>query len=214
MFAVIWASIGLPQQAEPAAGTLRRYAQEERERGQSSVVLPFPRYEWAEVPTLNDINNQTSLITAQLLASVIVAHERDVVTWHKFRREETLVEQETVPPDSMSDAPSALLPLNPGEFLMPLAGGTVQVEGVGITMRPPHDPLPIGSQYLLFVTFFANGHLAAPAYGPNGLFTLSDAGEIIGIVRAANNSVEVELKRNNATTVERLKAVLAARSPH
>jgi hypothetical protein len=206
-------SCAAQQPAEPSNGSLRWHAREARGKGLVAIVLPHPREEFAELGDLDNAVAQSSLTRARLMASETVGTEREIYTWYKFRRLETLAAQATIPNDPLDsqrpleDAPKSLLPLLADEFLVPVMHGTVDVDGVSLSMNIRHMQWLIPADYILFVTFFASGAIGVPSYGPVGFYRIDDiAGELHSVVTGDLDRLSTEMKLHGADRVAGLRA--------
>ena len=87
-----------------------------------------------------------------------------------------------------------MLPTKPDEFVVAELGGGVDIDGVTITMENSEVRIPAQDKpHLMFLLFRASGALAVSNYGPYGLFSVDDSGNIHGWVDADTNSLRSEL---------------------
>lgn len=154
-------SVVRAQQGQPPEGSLRWYAQGAAASGQTRIALFL-----STTPLIaNDLNqaiSENSLVVAQLITQESVWYETNdgIYTWYKFRLTEALAQKPYVPCTSCTlSPPSGLLPLQSGEFLVPLAGGSAVIDGVAVqTQMTSFNGLVLGQNYLLFMNWdVANG---------------------------------------------------------
>ena len=155
--------------------TLKWYAAKARREGKSSATVAAPIVEYlgsADDPEF--VLSNYSAVIAQPIESKTVAVDEDkaIVTWYKFRRLETLRERPARPnlPAPTILPPQELLPLDEDDFLVVKYGGSVDVDGMNVSMvDPDFPPFQINNRYLLFISMLPAGvaHIWA---GPTGTF--------------------------------------------
>lgn len=173
---------------EPARGSLRWWAQKARSEGKSEITLPadIPLYPDAQDPLQVALMDST-VVLAKLLDSKAAGYEFRILTWRKYRIIERITSQaHELPAERNEDwqrefalAPRSMLPLSPGEFLMPDEGGTATIDGVKITVGGDGaQELATGSRHLLFLIFDSARQLGDGCYGPNSFYVIDDADTI------------------------------------
>ncbi len=208
--------IDMRAQSPDASAEFRAIAQQARLLGMSSYDLPRPIEEYGEQEQLDAALQHTTLTLANLVASVPVAEGTTIVTWKKYRIIEQFSKEDVhLPMEGLpKSVPKSLLPLRPGEFLLAETGGTLTVDGVQITMRPPaRTPLPAGNLHLMFLVFGASGEVAASNYGPCGMFWVDKDNWIHVRVSVNGNELSDSLIRESGGTLAGLRDV-AARAAH
>lgn len=143
------------QQPEPEIGSLRWRAQQAQASGNTSVTLVSEPH-IGNVTSLDEAINEYSVLVADVLSQSAIYYEDGdtIITWLKFRTVETLKQASFTCSDCSSwmTPPSDFLPLQSGEFLVPLIGGTVSIENVAVTVKLKRAPeIVTGQRYLLFL---------------------------------------------------------------
>ncbi len=153
-------------------GTLAWYARRAVEHGKRSTTIGHPSILYAEMEPLQDALLHTTAVVGQLLSCETNHDAYHIFTWRKYRTLEKLSSQSYVPQDALpQDVPQDMLPLAPSEFVLGEVGGTVNVDGVTITMLGPEGSMPNNEpRHLIFAIFRASGGLAVSNYGPRGMY--------------------------------------------
>jgi hypothetical protein len=132
-----------PKGQEPDASKLGRLKDqklplEERIRaakdlGVDEISLSLPIAEYEKAINLDDAIKRSDVVTAQPIESFTELVSGTIVTWYKFRILERIARR-TMPPccDISATIPQELLPLGDDEFLAPIVGGKLVVEGVTV----------------------------------------------------------------------------------
>jgi hypothetical protein len=174
-------------------GTLAWYVRLAKARGHKRITIPTPSIDYlggSSSTTLADALREWSVIVAEPIRSVSVS-ERDrlIITWYKFRLEETLSKPQEkgtpsknreatapveVPP---VDSPADLSPVNDDEFLISRCGGSLTLDGVTLEESPDYPSFKIGHKYLLLVGRYSAG-IAYIGAGPNGAFEVAADGSL------------------------------------
>lgn len=181
--ATILSSVNQPHQDVEFEGwkgrhSLRSIAREARARGQHKVSIPAPDFEYADDITIDEALSSNSVIIAEPIEAKTFAHGSDAIrTWYKFRTVETLSQVDYSCPTCPSvNPPEELFPLNPDEFLVCTAGGSLVIDGVQVNMvDADFPPFERGKRYLLLASITPKG-FARIGSGPTGVFTVSDSG--------------------------------------
>lgn len=204
----------LSAQTNDIPGRLSRESRRALSSGKTSAQLPPARIEWAEPESLTDALKRCSVVVAKLENSAVGHDADDIFTWRKYRIIEQLSVQPYVTNDPLpSEIPRSLLPLRPGEFLIPELGGTSVVNGVNISEANPQEAyLPKGSVHLMFLIFKASGAIALPNYGPVGMFSIDNSEHIEGSIDSEQNPFRSEVLRSTGGTLQGLRDLAPASS--
>ena len=136
-----------------------------------------------------------------------------VETWYKVRILETLSEPVRQPGAenltdsvlSVDQAPVALLPLASDEILVRRGGGSIVIEGVGITEIEADFPdLVLNQPYLLFLMANSTKQVTHVPYGGPGVFGVTGQRNLAAIV-ARGNGLADELRNTTGNDVSRLR---------
>lgn len=175
--------VGTPQMLAQSSedGILSMHAAKAHKNGKSSIEIVPPIELWAEPETLDLALAHNTVVIAQLVASD-VTHDRNlIITYHKYKLIEQLSTQAS-PIDNQAlpkEIPPSLLPLEPGEFLVPEVGGTAIIDGITIKEHSDRDgTLPEQQRHLMFLVLKCSGALGLPNYGPGSFFWLDDLDNI------------------------------------
>jgi hypothetical protein len=161
--------------------TLKSRAVEAKAQGKYEVTVGVPSDIPQNVPSLDHaLANFTVVIGRVIATQTVVEHGADIITWYKFRITATLsrrppgIERLTLGELSEEMNPSQLLPISKDEIVVLRPGGTLVVDGVGITARSPVFPPFVTSQsYLLFLND-SSDRLAYVAMEAAGAFEIEN----------------------------------------
>ena len=139
--------------------------------------------------------------------------ESNITTWYKFKPLEELSQNKTVCSSCSSVArpPSELLPLNEGEFVLARHGGSINIEGVQVTVQEDgkFPAFERGAKYLLMLSADPSGAPTIPL-GPNGIFrVMAD-----GTLKPFNNQehpVKREIEERFANSIAKLRSHVKAK---
>lgn len=177
-------------------GSLAWQATQAKAEGRTSITIATPDELVAGTETLDDAIAHTSLILAKVFATQVVHDRFTIYTWRKYHVLERLSSQPMVREHALPESlPGSLLPIDPGDFVIAAVGGTVDIDGVSITMRDSqvHDPAS-DKPHLMFLLFFnAASSEARSNYGPEGLFWIDDSDTIHACINAERNPLYSEL---------------------
>jgi|SRR5215216_195376 len=159
----------------PYKDRLKSYATEAKVKGQQKVVVPAPLVEYlggAGTISAEQAFASSTVVVAHVISTQSYYSDDQITTWNKFATDEVLSEAKDLAcPGCLPLAtPSTLLPLQPGEFLIPKIGGTVNIDGVEV--EQPVDSFPayeLNQQYLLLINLYPSG-VARTLGGPVGVF--------------------------------------------
>ena len=112
------------------------------------------------------------------------------------------VQESTIGVPFPDGVPASLLPLKDNEFVVPLLGGTLEVDGVTISENSVnHTPLrtPPGSKrQLMFIDFISKGY-GLLTYDERGLFWMGDDGQTLHAMNPSSRlSSDVRTPSGNA----------------
>jgi hypothetical protein len=191
-------------------GTVAWHVKKAKERGDKEIFLPGPQVE--NVDNLRDINE------ALKFYSVVVAEPVEkksfyqsplwIATWYKLRVIETLSPRpfrQCVLCPSSRNAPLEMSSLNSDEILVSKTGGTVDIDGVKVTMGDSGFPdFEVSKKYLLFLEVDSTGQQGAIMVGPNGTFKVNEDETITPVTRG-NHSLKNIMKAQFNDSVRSLR---------
>ena len=190
--------------------SIREVARKSKAEGKKNVTLPGR--------IVNYAGRNMEFATATKLYSVVIAEPietksylangDDIHTWYKFRLLETLSAKPNVPCVTcplMPEVPSEAEPLGTDEFVVISSGGSLNIEGVDITLRN-HDLFSFvnGQKYLLFISFTPS-RVARIGGGPSGVFRINGDGDLEA-VGDSKRPIAAELKRRFGWKLSTLKS--------
>ena len=177
-----------------------------------------------EPPTIDYLGAEDSDLNSALQSCCVVVatpvEERvnvqsdtgnDLLTWNKFRTTEQLT---PLRPPMCGDCnsyvpPKEMLPLQPGEFLIPKAGGEQTIDGVTVSEVDPGFPaFKSGLNYLLLISLYPNG-VAFTLGGPTGVFSVDEGGHL-SPVAARNHPLKDQMKSIYGSSLDHVGAVTKA----
>ncbi len=194
----------------PTQDRLQWYAKKTKDEGKTRVRVPGPIIDYAGVDIgLEEALRNYSAVVGEIIgnASYIVNSE-DVMTWYKFKTLDTLSHKgyvycHTCAP--IPDVPEEIGPVSHDEFLLPVSGGTVIVDGVELTMENTSiPPFETGKKYLLFVTLTPS-KVAVLAAGPSGIFQVNDDHSLQS-VNTKPSPLQTQIKQRFNFSLSKLKA--------
>jgi hypothetical protein len=204
-----------PQQSSPRTGSLRWYAAQAKQQGKTHITLLVqPHY--IGVSDLNTVTSNYSSFVGELLATSTVWDETSdyISTWYKFRTTERLTQRTYYSCSECSPAtpPSELLPLQQGEFLVPLPGGSVFIDDVIVeSALPDFTDIIVGQKYLLFLNFDEANKVGYLSMGPRGALLVTSQGTFAPVVSVPEGETEVissGLATQYNNSLSQLRAVL------
>ena len=160
------------QQPTAPEGSIRWYVQQARSQGEDSVAV----FSDVNYPGPNDIGeaiSSSSLLVGQLVATSTSWDDNtgEITTWYKFNVTETLVQRPYEPCGNCTPptVPSDLQPINGGQVVVGILGGSALIDNVVVEeMLPSFTGLVVGQRYLLFLNFDPTRNLGELDYGPAG----------------------------------------------
>lgn len=182
--------------------SLKEIARRSKELGKARITLPGPH---ANLPgvnmSLDEALRDHSVVVAEVVArKSYVFDSYGIRTWYRFRITDALSQRiakycPTCP--EVGEAPQDLLPINSDEFLLATGGGTVNIDGVEVTVDSQSLPtFESGKRYLLFVSLTPSG-VARLGAGPAGIFRVAD-NEKLEAVDKRNYPIKAEVSRRFA----------------
>jgi hypothetical protein len=146
-----------------------------KSKGQQKVRVAAPLIEYlggAGGISAEEAFSYSTVVVAHLVSKQSTYSDDDITTWNKFAIDETLSEVKGLqcPGCVPRTPPSTILPLSPGEFLLPKAGGTVNIDGVEVQQFVEDYPeYELNQKYLLLIALYPSG-VARTTSGPVGVF--------------------------------------------
>lgn len=179
----------LPQGASPSPGdSIQARAARAKAERKTEVVISAPHIEYTGSSASTDLDKALTYYTAVVarpvkMDSYIAENGEDVITWLRFKVVEVLFENEkpACPACPVPTPPEEYSQVKKDEFVAVKIGGTVNVEGINVTMTDPTFPdFDPGKKYLLFISKYPSG-VATLGIGPKGVFTVDDLGDVKGV---------------------------------
>ena len=197
------------QRPEDRSGTVKDRVAKARSSGQRSLVLPGEIVDYGGTNIkLDEALSAYELVTAQQMdQKSVLADESRIVTWHKFRTLERLSENKTICTSCVGSErpPSDFVPLNEGEFLVMRPAGTMNVDGVEVTVSED-GTFPAFKQEAKYLFLMARNHLGELVLplGPHGIFQIIDE-DNLNPFSNGENAVKRELRQRSLTSVAKIK---------
>lgn len=184
-----------PQQNQPRIGSLRWYASQAKQQGKTHITFVIqPHY--IGVSDLNSATSNYSSFVGELLATTTVWDEASdsISTWYKFRTTERLTQRTYYSCSECSTVtpPSELLPLQQGEFLVPLTGGSALIDDVVVESDlPDFTDMIAGQKYLLLLNFDEANKVGYLSIGPRGALLVTSQDTFAPVVSIPEGQTEV-----------------------
>ena len=165
----------IQQKQAPNKDSLKWYAKEAKNKGQKKVGVPAPLIEYlgdAGTISAEEAFSSSTVVVAHLVSKQSTYTNNDIRTWNKFAIDETLSEAKDLPCPGcgLPSPPAILLPLLPGEFLLPKTGGTVNIDGVEVQQFVEDYPeYELNQKYVLLIFLYPSG-VVRTFGGPVGVF--------------------------------------------
>lgn len=179
----------------PADGSLRWYAQQSAANGETQFALILsPRIPVAS--SLSDAIEDYGVVVGELLAQESVWYDPPdtIYTWYKFRLTETLKQKPFVACATCTftpTPPSSLLPLQSGEILVPLLGGSAMIDNVVVeTNIDNFGGLVEGQNYLLFLNLDSVNQKGNLPIGPQGILVVNPDSTFSPVMMLATGETE------------------------
>lgn len=192
--------------------SLREIARRTKEEGKAKVTIPGPFIDDPGMDMkVDEALRDYSVVVAEVIESKSYAFDSyGIRTWYKFRITEALSERNstycpTCP--EVPEAPQDLAPINSDEFLLATGGGTVNVDGVEVTVKDRSLPVfESGKKYLLVISLTPS-RVALLGAGPAGVFRVSDD-EKLEAVNQLGYPIQTEISQRFAGKLSELKSHL------
>jgi len=178
--------------------SLKEIARRSKEEGRTKVTVPAP---WVNDPGMSTKVDEAlqnySVVVAEMIASKSYVFDAySIQTWYKFRITDTLskTDAEHCPtcPD-VPEPPKDFTPISADEFLFATGGGTVDIDGVEVTMNDRSLPVfESGKKYLLVISLTRTG-VALLGAGPAGVFQVADDDKLEAVNRR-NYALQAEIR--------------------
>ncbi|HZQ91846.1 MAG TPA: hypothetical protein VFA60_08655 [Terriglobales bacterium] len=171
--ATAWSQTGKP------SGRLDELARRARAEGRSEVQIGIGDIETLDASSLTEALSNFTVVLAQPITSISVRRGDSIVTWTKFNAIEFLALRPNCEACSFrQEPPETLLPFGSNQFVLPIPGGTVDVEGIKVRSSGKHTVLfEPGKTYLLLLNMNSIGQARLDA-GVSGAFFVNDDGTI------------------------------------
>jgi hypothetical protein len=159
----------------PYRASIEWYANEAKNKGQKKVGVPAPLVEYlGDAGTIGaeEAFLSSTVVVAHLVSKQSTYINDDITTWNKFAIDETLSEGKDLPCRNCVPplAPATVLPLLPGEFLLPKTGGTVNIDGVEVQQFVKDYPeYELNQKYVLLINVYS-WRVPQTIGGPVGVF--------------------------------------------
>jgi len=192
-------------QREPS---LKEIAKHTKDQGKTKATVVGQISDYPDTEkSLDQAKNDNTLVVAELTDSRSFPFgESGVRTWYRFQILD-VIKENFKPCELCSEVPAApeqLLPINADEFVLPTGGGTVNVDGVELTMSNPSMPvLETGKKYFL-VLRLTPSRVALLGAGPSGIFEVSNDDKLKPIT-GRNIGMQREIK-DHFDTVSKVEA--------
>lgn len=174
----------IKQEQVSELGTIERFAQQAKLKGERQVAIPAPSVEYpgsAKSYSLDAALAEYSAVIAKPIEEKSQIYDSDeIVTWYKFRIINDLSKRDSpaCPNCPIADPPDDLLPLKGNEFVVAREGGSVEIDSIVVNMvSGGFPPLLLGQEYFLLVSRYPSGS-AALCGGPIGVFTVTEDGAL------------------------------------
>jgi hypothetical protein len=184
-------------QDAPDKGTIAWHARLARAEGKRRVILHGPHVEYGTaVSSIDEAIKYLGVVVAQpidkktLISSTNELYrDNRIKTWYKFKVLQTY-SQKPLPTCShcgkykSSRIPQDMLPLNSDEILIETYGGSVEIDGIEITMVDNEIPVFSESQqYLLFIQTDESGQVGMLRMGAVGIYRVDHSGTLESVAK-------------------------------
>ena len=167
---------------------LNSYVNDAKSKGHRTVGVPAPLVcEYlggAGGISAEEAFKSSTVVVAHLISKQSTHSYDEITTWNKFAIDETLSAVKDVPcPGCVPPSPPAtLLPLSPGEFVLPKTGGTVNIDGVELRQLVEDYPeYELNQKYVLLLLKLYPAGVAQTFGGPIGVFRVLPNDELAPI---------------------------------
>jgi hypothetical protein len=202
-------------QVEPH-GSIRWRVERAKARGEREVIKPTPVPLLAVVNNLDEALTSFTVVVAQPVAKVTsIRDENNFLTMYKFR----ILERLSSPPAESGcskcldwiEPPSELIPIEEDEFIAPMDGGTMEIDGIKVINKSRDFPeFSIGQKYLLFLTLDPARSVGMFQLGPKGIFRIK-GDDTLEPINSWAHPLRRDLEVNNGRSLGRLKESIKKR---
>jgi len=197
-------------QENPNDRSIASLARRAKNQGNKKVTVPGKILDYPGMNIgLDEALQKYSVVIAEPIESTsfITDSLDNISTAYKFRIVETISQRSPVfcnSCPSLNDVSDKLQPARYDEFLLELAGGTVTVDGVEITMVSGQIPkFEDRKRYLMFINFTPAG-MASTVGGPSGIFRIT-SDESLEAVGNVKNRMPAEIATRFSQSLSRFK---------
>jgi len=210
--------ISLLEQKKNKVGLrLNEHVQLAKLKGEKKLFIPFS-YNTIFYSGFKDMDTAAavySVVIAQpvTMKTLLKDNER-INTLYKFRTLEVLSEpaQSKFPYTFTGNPPAELQPLQEGEFLVSLSGGTTTLEGIEVTAKYDNfEPFSLSKKYLLFVEFDTTRRVGGMDMGPLSALAINDDGTLETLDKQ-KHKIKATIDEHFDNSLEKLKAYLKTRA--
>lgn len=218
---VICVSLGIYQyrvkavQSVIVPGSLEALALDVLNHNEHSVTIASPRWLNSSVSGLDQAAAHYTIVVAHPISknSYVWNSELQMVgSWYKFVITETLVQKPYVACTdcpSSPNPPTALLPLNSSEILVPKASGSVVINGVTINSIEEEFPdYQISQPYLLFLNVDGSKGVGMTSLSAASVFTVGPNGELSPVAKGTENPLANDILNRHGNSLTALRASL------
>lgn len=161
---------------EIPSGSIAHAVERARQKGERTVTAMIPwEGEWATTLPLVSAMRMYSLMFVEATGRSVVALEGDyIATWHVFRAVET-ISRATNRDDPCGTTRPQSVALRDGEVVFPLAGGSMTLRGITVTVETVHNDISFrpGARFIAFVRACGNEVFGLPL-GTQGMLPVSN----------------------------------------
>lgn len=187
--------------------SLKEKARQTKAEGKTSITLPGV---WLDYP-VSDVKLDTafqdySVVVAEVVTSKSYPVNFDgVTTWYKFRLLDQLSQKSatychTCP---VPEVPEDMSFINVDEFLLPTAGGTINIDDVEVTVDRGSEPVfESGKKYLLILSLTGSRVASLPARSA-GIFRVHENEQLEAFDKAS--PIQAELNRRFGGDLSKLR---------
>lgn len=214
-------------QDAPDKDTIAWQARLARAEGKHRVVLAGPLVEYGTaVNSVDEATKYLGVVVAQpidkktLISSTNELYrDNQIKTWYKFKILQNY-SQNRLPTCShcgsyeLDRIPQDMLPLNSDEILIETYGGSVEIDGVEISMVDKEIPVFSESQqYLLFLQTDESGKVGLLRMGAVGIYKVDPFGTLESVARRKDlHPIAQEIQSVHGKSLESLKNHIQLRS--
>jgi hypothetical protein len=187
-------------------------ARRSKAEGKKSIKLqgPIVNYGGRNMDFGTALKTYSLVIAEPIENRSYVVNTDDIHTWYKFRLVETISARPSgscITCAPVPEIPAEAQPLRTDEFVVIASGGTVNIDGVDVTLE--NNALPpfiSGQKYLLFVSFMPS-RVTKVAGGPAAAFRIKDRDDLEAVDRW-DRPIPAEINKRFARKLSALKSHL------